>query len=885
MRIHARAGIRSRLLSTLLASVLLCSLVPASAGAVTGLPDIVVTTEWYVDAQAGDDANGGTSWDDAFATITAAVEAADSMDVIHLAEGGYTGEFPIMLDAGVEGLTFEGAGYGATILDAEHASRIFEVFTTSVTFQGMSFNGGEAFGVFDAGANVATGVDPSVGGAIGAVGSAVGIADCSFAQNYARAGGAVAVSDGSLEVIGCQFYENGDDVDYSAPAAQITDYFCEYGGALLVEYSEYLIEGCTFGDNTAGVAGGAVLLALSGGTIDGCDFEGNECGSLMFPSDVSAMDVGALQEGPIIGGIVSTISGETTVSASDFIDNYVMGAPVSGYAGVMNVEECSFIENESLVGGVLMIGDLGMIGSATIASDLGVAPAEIIELPMLGVYRCEIVRNTRSVGGIVSIDAATRVENTLVAENPGMLAGILTEYVPFGFIIDTTIAGNDAVFGVANMTATPNQASAAGMEPVFEIFNSIIWEGEEYSVVGAAVDASDLSTAVADMAPIVETAGAGDANISEDPQFVAPGMGDYRLKAGSPCIDTAFDLLGAPADDLDGLARPVDGDNDTIEEFDMGCYEFFGTTGDRVSGDNRYETAIAISQDHFASADTVVLATGRTFADGLAASGLAGVYHAPLLLTNATELSDGVADEIARLGATRVVITGLTEAITASVESELSDSGLEIDRIGGADRYETAALIAERIVDEDPDAGGLVFLARGDLFADALTASPVAYTNHAPVLLVRPDEMPPATVDIIETLGASDVVVVGGTSAVSDDVASQASALLASPTDRIDGADRYETSANFSLWAVDSGYATWNVVGVATGQDFPDALSGGAGIGTQNGTLMLTPRDSVHPAIDDVLDTWGGEIVRLQLFGGVNAVDDATKAELMSYLP
>ncbi len=220
-----------------------------------------------------------------------------------------------------------------------------------------------------------------------------------------------------------------------------------------------------------------------------------------------------------------------------------------------------------------------------------------------------------------------------------------------------------------------------------------------------------------------------------------------------------------------------------------------------------------------------------------------------------------------------------------AIAAELEALDLTVERIGGVNRYSTAAMIAERIVEEDPDAGDLVFLARGDLFADALTASPVAYTNHAPVLLVRPDEMPAATVDVIETLGTSKAVIVGGTSAVSGNVAAKASALVASPTERISGANRYATAANFSEWAVDNGYAAWNVVGVATGLDFPDALSGGAGLGTQNGTLMLTPKDSVHPALDALLSDVGDDIVKLQLFGGVNAVDEATKTQLMGYLP
>ncbi len=891
MSVRKRAGLGSRLLATILASVLVLSLVPAAAGAVTGLPEVLpTTTEWYVDPVAGSDSNGGASWDDAFASISAALEASDAHDVINLAEGTYTGEFPLDIGSYHDGLQFVGAGAGATVLDAESESRVFLVTSALVTFEGMTFENGMEFDIIDAGAGTATVMDAGTGGAVSGISAAMGFTDCEFNYNYARFGGAIAAYDSSLTVSGCDFFGNGYEYGIVEPVAQFSAY-CEYGGAIGVEFSEYSIAESTFVENSAEYSGAAVFAALSQGPIDECDFIGNWSGGLLIggATDIRTQGVDALESAPLLGGIVTVVEGGAGVTGSDFEGNFVMGGPISGYATQLEVADCDFTSNEALVGGVLMIGDPEALYTSDIAAATGVTPQVILLDPSLDVERCVVSDNYGSAVGIASLAARTNITNSLIVHNMDMMAGIYTAEVPYSSIINTTIADNNATFGVADATMVEPNASPSDIVPLpgsLEIYNSIIWDGDEYSVVGASVYASDLSTAVADVPmPLPETAADEDGNISEDPMFVAPAMGDFHLKAGSPCIDTASDFEGAPDDDLDGMSRPVDGDDDTVEDWDMGCYEFFGNTADRVAGDDRYQTAIEISQDHFASAETVVLATGRAFADGLSGSGLAGVYHAPLLLTDPAELSDGVAEEIERLGATHIVITGETDAIAQGVEDELLDLGLETDRIGGANRYETAALIAERIVEEDPNAGGLVFIARGDLFADALTASPVAYANHAPVLLVRPDELPPATIDIIEVLDATKVVVVGGAAAVSDNVASQASELLAAPTDRIDGADRYETSANFSEWAVEGGYAAWNVVGVATGEAFPDALSGGAAIGTQNGTLMLTPRDSVHSAIDDLLSAVGDEIVRLQLFGGVNAVDEATKTQLYSYLP
>jgi len=67
----------------------------------------------------------------------------------------------------------------------------------------------------------------------------------------------------------------------------------------------------------------------------------------------------------------------------------------------------------------------------------------------------------------------------------------------------------------------------------------------------------------------------GEGNIDQDPQWVDPENGDYRLKLSSPCIDSG--TTTGPATDLDGNPRPVDVlgiGRDGPGAYDMGCYEF-----------------------------------------------------------------------------------------------------------------------------------------------------------------------------------------------------------------------------------------------------------------------------------------------------------------------
>ena len=65
----------------------------------------------------------------------------------------------------------------------------------------------------------------------------------------------------------------------------------------------------------------------------------------------------------------------------------------------------------------------------------------------------------------------------------------------------------------------------------------------------------------------------GEGNINNDPLFVDPSNGNYRLLSNSPCVNAGDpnSPIGQYETDLDGNPRLVDG------RVDMGAYEFIGT--------------------------------------------------------------------------------------------------------------------------------------------------------------------------------------------------------------------------------------------------------------------------------------------------------------------
>jgi putative cell wall-binding protein len=78
----------------------------------------------------------------------------------------------------------------------------------------------------------------------------------------------------------------------------------------------------------------------------------------------------------------------------------------------------------------------------------------------------------------------------------------------------------------------------------------------------------------------------------------------------------------------------------------------------RLAGADRYTAAIALNKASFTSADTVYLATGLNFPDGLTVSARAGLSHSPLYLVNGECVPQDVIAQIAALHAAKVVILG-----------------------------------------------------------------------------------------------------------------------------------------------------------------------------------------------------------------------------------
>ncbi|MGQ0616869.1 MAG: cell wall-binding repeat-containing protein [Acidimicrobiia bacterium] len=209
----------------------------------------------------------------------------------------------------------------------------------------------------------------------------------------------------------------------------------------------------------------------------------------------------------------------------------------------------------------------------------------------------------------------------------------------------------------------------------------------------------------------------------------------------------------------------------------LGPYTSGGVT--RLSGADRSATAAAVSQAVFAPGPVVHVTSGADFADALAAGPVAVGSRGPVLLVGRDAIPTATAAELARLRPPAITVLGGTGAVSASVEAQLGAYAPVVGRVGGPDRFSTAANVSAAFF---PGGAAKVFLATGYDFPDALGGGVVAGLAPGPVLFVRPDCTPVEVQAEIDRLGASSSVILGGPAAVGPGV--EAGVVCAPPPPR-----------------------------------------------------------------------------------------------------
>jgi putative cell wall-binding protein len=248
--------------------------------------------------------------------------------------------------------------------------------------------------------------------------------------------------------------------------------------------------------------------------------------------------------------------------------------------------------------------------------------------------------------------------------------------------------------------------------------------------------------------------------------------------------------------------------------------------------------AVFLSQQLFedGEATRVVLATADRFPDALAGAALAGP-DGPILFTSGMgDLDPRTAAEIARVtgGDAPVLVLGGVNAVSEAAAATARAAGGDTPcgsplpptcRFAGSGREETAALVADVVVAENPDSAGVAMVAKGDDFADAITGGAFAAAVGIPILLTPTDAANPSTTAWLEANRTELLIALGGPSALAD---ATLAAMPAGQVARVAGADRTATSAAIAtdLWRANGlGAAGVAIVNVRAADGWQTALS------------------------------------------------------------
>jgi putative cell wall-binding protein len=334
----------------------------------------------------------------------------------------------------------------------------------------------------------------------------------------------------------------------------------------------------------------------------------------------------------------------------------------------------------------------------------------------------------------------------------------------------------------------------------------------------------------------------------------------------------------------------------------------------RVAGIDRYSTAAALFNKTFLNATTphaVVIASGTDFPDALSADALASVLKTGILLTDPSTLSSAVVNELGVDDIDKVYLVGGTAAISASVQSQIAamhvlGSGtnplISVVRYNGLDRYGTNHSVDDAVSSVlgtgTTQTFNTAFIATGSSFADALAAGPMIYSAGIPLILTDPRALVPSALQSLKDLGVKQVIILGGTSAVSAGVETTLISDGFTVEYRIAGEDRTETASFIAQWAAAGLPATpvykalipipgWDptIVYLARGDSFADSLAAGPAAGAIQNSILLTSSPSAMGAgIPDYFETKGSALSTLVTLGGDSALSPVTIGSVLTAL-
>jgi YVTN family beta-propeller protein len=484
-------------------------------------------------------------------------------------------------------------------------------------------------------------------------------------------------------------------------------------------------------------------------------------------------------------------------------------------------------------------------------------------------------------GTLSVIDVATNtvIQSTSVPQNPQVLT--ISPNGDFAYVASALDDNDDPVDGtvsVINLTTLTVTASiAVGSAP-----SSIAATPDGSRLLVA--NSGDGSVSVIDTGDNSVLATVELGNVSPETVAIsADGSTAYTanvpnaatngsvsvIDIASESVSRTITVTGAPV----GLAISPDGTQIYVTNLDPDVSVInipslnWTPTTTRISGSDRYATSVAVAQAGFpTTASVAYVATGTDFPDALSAAAASAKLGGPLLLTTPSSLPASVSSELQSLQPSTIYVAGGPSAVSPAVFNTLTTlaSGWHgtVVRQSGSDRFATS----RAIVSGTFPGASKVYIATGNNFPDALSASAAAGAQNLPVILVNGSatSLDAPTVALLQSLGATQFLIAGGTSAVSSGIANDLATM--GTVTRYAGSDRFGTSELINKAAFPSPAQAF----YATGSSFPDALSGAVLAATSDAPLYVVETNCVPSQTEDDLAAAGASHVTL--IGGTSAL-------------
>ena len=302
----------------------------------------------------------------------------------------------------------------------------------------------------------------------------------------------------------------------------------------------------------------------------------------------------------------------------------------------------------------------------------------------------------------------------------------------------------------------------------------------------------------------------------------------------------------------------------------------------RIAGDTRIDTAIQLAKSEFnKKVNNVILSTADNYPDALSGSVLAYQQKAPILLVGHTQedrnkVLEYIKDNVNPAG--NVYILGGTGAVGEDVVKQIKSMGFaNTIRLGGIDRYETSAKIADYLKAAQ---GTPVILVSGRNYPDALSVSSPGAVNQYPVLLVNNGDIDNYVKNVLSELKPDKIYIIGNEGVIRDNIKNNLEQITALKSDnivRIGGDDRYKTSAAVAKYFNLPGQS----ICVTTGRNFPDALAGSIYAANFNAPVILVDGSLNNDIVTYIKDK---KLTGITVFGGNSAISKDTQLKLLQII-